>query len=342
MSGFSVDPPTNTLGVERLFTINPEEIGKPAGAYSITLGEPQEGSSSNEYEIYMAGSGKKKLTPEEFRVVRLQNLEKAREAKKTYRKVDAEAEAKGLVPPSVRRKLERGFPIMLDEENQMRDLNIKDQLWNTHISVPLPQLLYYSPDLWYQCLSLLGGKPAKPRANDSNDGMELDAPGEVKDVVNLLRLDTSETLQNSNTGLQTTSVLVEDKQSFQFLIDGGAVVSVIPSHIIKMLGKENDITKTNKTLRFGGGEIDIPLGLIKLKLVFMKDIEVTHTFCVTGNPRTPILLGADFLRATNSVADITNDTLTFRTTLEDGTTGAKKCMGFSKLPISKWKAISMR
>jgi hypothetical protein len=23
-------------------------------------------------------------------------------------------------------------------------------------------------------------------------------------------------------------------------------------------------------------------------------------------------------------------------------TGAKKCMGFSKLPISKWKAISMR
>jgi hypothetical protein len=265
--------------VERLFSENSKEIDEPAGTYAVTLGEPQKDLPTNEYEIYMAGSGKKKLSPDEFKIIRLQNLEKAREAKKVYRKAAAEAEAEDLVPPSVRRKLEREFPIMLDEEKQMRDLNIKDQLWNTNISVPLLQLLYYSPNLWYQCLTLLGGKPAKPKAHDTADSMELNTPGDVKEVVNLLRLDTTEGLQGGDTGLQTVSVLVENKPSFQFLIDGGAVVSVIPSHIIKMLGKEQNITQTNKTLRFGGGEIDLPLGLIKLKLVFTKDIEVTHTFC---------------------------------------------------------------
>lgn len=102
-----------------------------------------------------------------------------------------------------------------------------------------------------------------------------------------------------------------------FLIDGGAVVSVVPLHIVKYLGKEEDSHPTNKTLRYGGGKIDIPVAVIKLKLKFSEEVVILHTFCVTKNPSTPLILGMDFLLSTNSIQDPHLCTLTFRT-IEDG------------------------
>lgn len=68
------------------------------------------------------------------------------------------------------------------------------------------------------------------------------------------------------------------------------MVSVINLHVVKHLGKEADMSPTNKTLRYGGGEIDIPVGVIKLKIQFSEEITVHHVFCVTKNPNTPMLL----------------------------------------------------
>lgn len=52
-------------------------------------------------------------------------------------------------------------------------------------------------------------------------------------------------------------------QNLDFLIDGGTVVSLIHLDAIKHLGKEADIHPTNKTLRYGGGNVEIPVGVVK-------------------------------------------------------------------------------
>lgn len=118
-----------------------------------------DGNTQDEEEFHLiaANTTSVKKTPEELRALKLNNLEKAREAKALYKKVDEEAKKRGEIPPSVARKVERDFPIMLDNDKNVRLLNLKDQIWNTQVSIALPQLLYYAPELWYQYLNLLGG-----------------------------------------------------------------------------------------------------------------------------------------------------------------------------------------
>lgn len=64
-----------------------------------------------------------KKTPEQLRAVKLQNLEKARAAKAQYKREDDEAIKRGEIPPSVARKKERDFPILLDNDNKVRTLD---------------------------------------------------------------------------------------------------------------------------------------------------------------------------------------------------------------------------
>lgn len=67
------------------------------------------------------------------------NMEKARAYKALYKKMDDEAKARAEVPPSIARKFEREFPAMLDENKQIRRLDLYEQLFDTNVTLSLPQ-----------------------------------------------------------------------------------------------------------------------------------------------------------------------------------------------------------
>lgn len=190
---------------------------------------------------------------------------------------------------------------------------MKEQLWNIKISIALPHLLEHAPDLWYQYLHLLGGqhkggKKRSPLFTQATDSMEVDST-EAK--VQNINLDTTSLLAQ-RTRLQSVVAKVNDTQDLEFLIDPGAVVSIVGLHTVRRLNKENDIHPTEKTLRYGGGTIDVPVGIVKLKLRFSDEVVIVHTFCVTKNPNTPSLLGMDFMLAAYAIQDPHLGKLTFR------------------------------
>lgn len=125
--------------------------------------------------------------------------------------------------------------------------------------------MYCSPELWYQYLNLLGGQPAAgkrktPIIIGGHEAMDI-----VNDKVYYINLDTTKMVKLKSC-LQMIAVKVEDQLNLDFLLDGGAVVSVLQLHLIRQLGKEQDIQPTNKTLRYGGGVLYIPVGVVDLKL----------------------------------------------------------------------------
>lgn len=284
----------------------------------ITLGEESRMDEGPSHLVAATSTPKK--SPGELKAIRLINSEKARAQKAENKRLDDEAKACGEAPPSIARKLYRDFPAMLDSQKNIRAFDLNRHLWEATVPVTLPQLLYYSPELRYQCLQLLGGSP-----NHSTSYKLVTAPIDAMEVnhatmaaVQNIELDTTSMLAH-RTGLQMVTVEVADRQNLEFLIDGGAVVSVINLQAVARLNKEMNIHPTNKTLRYGGGEIDILIGVIKLKLRFSEEVVVMHTFCVTKNPGTPLLLGMDFLMAAKALQDPHNSLLKF-TGQDDGRT----------------------
>ncbi|KAI8340959.1 hypothetical protein BD560DRAFT_428093 [Blakeslea trispora] len=246
---------------------------------------------------------KPKLTSEERHNIQLRNLEKARAAKALYKRMDDETKAKSEVPPSIARKMNREFPIMVDKKtNAPKLLNLEETLWGTSITMPLPQMLYYSPELHYQYLHLLGGQPVSHKTKPKEE--------DRMDVVQNISLDTTQS-SPYETHLQLIAGIVEENHTQEFSVDGGAVISIVPLHLVKRWKQEDKITPTNKTLKYGGGEIDIPVGVLKLKVQVHDDLLVIHTFCVTNNPNTPAILGLDFMLATNALIDPRNNFVIF-------------------------------
>lgn len=247
-------------------------------------------------DLIAATGTKERKSAEEIKAVKLANLEKARGAKASYKKADEEAKAKGEIPPSITRSVGRDFPIMFDEDKQVRLLNLKEQLWDTKVNLALPQLLYYTPELWYQYLELLGGQPQTSTRHRTPMVVPMEIDKDQVQDDNFLNLDTS-TMSLPRIHLQSVFARVAMSGDLEFLLDTGAIVSVILLHIANQLGKGDDIHPTNRSLRFGGGEIDLLVGVVKLKLQFAEDVTISHTFCVTANPSTPLILGMDFIYA---------------------------------------------
>lgn len=295
------------MGVEGPKIPNNERPGDTSPVSVITVGRKDETS------LVAATGEEKRKSPEELKAIKLKNLEKARATRMLYKKLDKEALERGEVPPSLSRKAEKDFPIIIGEDNKVEAFNVKDYLKDTKVSMTLPQLLYHAPELRYQYLHLLGGQPISNKKSSSTSNTDMDLDNEIfkNYKIQNINLDTTK-LDLSPVKLQSVMACVGDTLNVEFLLDGGAVVSEIPIHVVRQLGKEEDMEPTNKTLRFGGDEIDIPIGTIKLKLKFSEQVVIYQSFCVTTNPNTPIILGIDFLLNTNSYQDPLMKTLTFR------------------------------
>lgn len=285
----------------------------PSSVAVITLGRVEEVNPVN--AVGASGSSAKvKKTPEEIRASLLENLKKAREAKARYRVEDQQALSRGEVPPSVLRKTGLGMPIIMGEDKTMQSFNMKQALWDTKVSVPLPQLLFHAPDLYHQALGLIGAQPSTVKKKASglvspDEDMDIDDGSKSKEteeaaVNHMVSIDT--TVLGLDPKLQSMLCVVGEMQ-LEFLVDGGAIVSVVPLEVIEQLGLKSTIEPTNRTLRFGDGEVEAAVGVIKLTMLLSEQVEVTHSFCVTKNVKTPLILGIDFIQGTNGVADSNNN-----------------------------------
>lgn len=105
-------------------------------------------------------------------------------------------------------------------------------------------------------------------------------------VNNVVSIDTS-TL-GGEAKLQAMLAIVGEMQ-LEFFVYGGPIVSVLPLEEVK------NIQPTNRTLKFGDGEVEAAVGTIKLTLILTPEVEVVHNFCITKNIRTPLILGQDFI-----------------------------------------------
>ncbi|KAG2211909.1 hypothetical protein INT47_004596 [Mucor saturninus] len=241
-------------------------------------------------------------------------FEKARGAKARYKQEDQEAIRRGEVPPSVLRKVTTGMPIIMEEEGKrVNQFDIREGLWNSQVSIPLPQLLYHSPELYHQALGLLEAQPItvkKSHGSHEEDKMDIDTRREQVSVVNnVVSIDT--TTMDLEPTLQALLCIVKNQQ-LEFLIDGGAVVSVIHLDVVEKLGLKSQIKPTNRTLRFGDGEVEAAVGMVSLTLILSDEVEVTHVFCVTKNVKTPLLVGNDFIQGTNGLVDSNNNMISIR------------------------------
>ncbi|KAI7887570.1 uncharacterized protein EV154DRAFT_567371 [Mucor mucedo] len=221
-----------------------------------------------------SSSSRQQKSSEEVKAVLLENLRKAREAKARYRQEDELARKRGEVPPSVLRKVATGMPIMMDSEQHIQPFDMKQGLWNSIVFISLPQLRYHSPKLYHETLGHLGAQSSvvKKRSNESrsSDNMEVDDTKEwVASVNHVTVIDT--TVLDIEPTLQSLLCMIGETP-LEFLIAGGAIVSVIALKVVDELGFKSQVRPTNRTLRFGDGEVEAAVGLVTLKLILSEEI----------------------------------------------------------------------
>lgn len=266
-------------------------------------------------QVNAISNGKAKVDPEAKRRAMLKNLKKARAAKAKYRAEDQAEIARGEVPPSVLKKAATGMPIIVGEDKQIKPFDLKKGMWDSTVSIPLPQLLYHSPDIYHQFLGLIGAQPIttkkKVEALKAMEAMEVDS----EDLITISMVNNVVSIDTSSLGgpvkLQAMLGIVGEMQ-LEFFIDGGAIVSVISLEVVEQLGETKNIQAINRTLKFGDGEVEPAVGTIKLTLILTPEVEVVHTFCVTKNIKTPLILGQDFIQGTNGIADSVSDSYVIR------------------------------
>lgn len=263
----------------------------------------------------MVNAVRSKKTPEEIVAERLRNLELARATKALYKLQREEAVARGETIETPQTKAEhKSCAKTKTIPTQPMDLN--EVLDHFKVEIPFKQLLYHSPDLHEEYGRLLGYPTARGATKVRQgtvvskwnpENMEVDS----ERVVSHLSLDTSAGITSPVT-LQAVCVAIED-HILNFLIDGGAMISLIPLQVVKDINKVRDIQPTDTLIRFGDGMAEMPVGVVKLLLTLSKDVEIWHHFCVTKTSKTPLILGMDFLKHSGCRPDIKNQLLEFTT-----------------------------
>lgn len=272
--------------VESRLSKNPNN--RSQGGSSATVSIITWAREENVQPVNAVGSGKSKKSAKEIRTAQLENLKRAREAKARYKLEDEQAIARGEVPPSVLRKANNNMPIIMDENNKVKPFDIKQAIWDCNITIPLPQLFQQVPDIYHQFLRLVGAQAiSKKREVINKAEKDMDVDSAVTAGINhMVTIDTSDSEIEAK--LQAMLCIVGDMQ-LEFLIDSGAIVSVIiPLEVIDKLGLTAKIRPTNKTLRFGDGEVEPAAGTVKLTLVLSEKVEINHVYSALRRMFTPL------------------------------------------------------
>ncbi|KAG2215164.1 hypothetical protein INT45_010715 [Circinella minor] len=82
--------------------------------------------------------------------------------------------------------------------------------------------------------------------------------------------------------LQAILGLAEGLQ-FEFLVDCGVHVSIIPFYVIQQMRLEHAIRPTSRLVKFGSGEVQCPIGSISMNLMLSDELHVTHRYLVMKN-----------------------------------------------------------
>ncbi|CEP07091.1 hypothetical protein [Parasitella parasitica] len=313
--GFSVKPsitssvegspnenPDNPLGAVNIITAE-----ESTGIYNVTSEEEvkaQHGSKTKQKQTSGSPDNKPsdtRKTGEEIKAVLLKNLEKARAAKAEYKRLDDEAIARGEVPPSFYCKQARtrakvaqpsalpatsaappkqmqttARPSMANGQEPSDALRL---LLGLNVTMPVVQLLKHSPEVRREWASLMKFTIEPPASQEVvADSMDMD--------INHIHMDTAlKAKEMGPISLQSVVVMLEDA-AHEFLVDGGAMVSLISYQVVKDLGRTQDIHPTSTVIKYGDGVPQAPMGVIKLKLTFSAEVVVIHTFYATEDALT--------------------------------------------------------
>ncbi|KAI8967673.1 hypothetical protein BDF20DRAFT_991673 [Mycotypha africana] len=139
---------------------------------------------------------------------------------------------------------------------------------------------------------LLGAEPTTQKKLGATAGFSMEIDKDKPDVNNIIVDNTK--LKGNPAQLPKVQVLAEIyKEHLNFLIDSGALVSVAPLSLVKR--QQEDITSTNKTLKYANGEIEMPIGSASVKLYF-------------GNALKPTHYGIEFMLDTNALCYVLTST----------------------------------
>ncbi|CEP17051.1 hypothetical protein [Parasitella parasitica] len=304
--------PTNS-GVMEPTNLNPDN---PMSSNVILTEESQNVNAisgeekQNKTSVPLPTKEESRKSAEAIKVTLLKNLEKARAAKAEYKRLDDEAMARGEMPASILRKqaaaqtkamktrnvMPMAGPSLSTESSMSTESSYAkgtlQLLQGLHVNIPVVQLMRVSPE------------PRVKSTRTTDEDMEVD--------INHLQLDIS--IQANAMGpisLQSVIAMVQGVP-LEFLIDGGAMISLIPMQVVKDLKLVDAIMPTSKIVRYGDGVAETPVGLIKLTLVLSEAVEITHTFCITKSAKTPLIIGMDFLKLANCLPDQRRQVLLFR------------------------------
>lgn len=91
---------------------------------------------------------------------------------------------------------------------------------------------------------------------------------------------------------------VDAKPNTKMLVDGGAVVNIVPYAMLRKLGKSNeDLTKTDMMLKDFEGVVSPALGALCVDLTIGSKTLPTTFFIINGKGSYSLLLGRDWIHA---------------------------------------------
>lgn len=166
------------------------------------------------------------------------------------------------MPSSYLGKVNHPIPAVMDQGDHVQTFGVKQALWDTKISIPLPQLAYHSLWILDQLHHYLGAGPSSSRKKTETDEQQQIHLMENKPTIR---------------GLQAVYMLIGD-YTVGGLIDCGAHCSIMPYSQIKVMNMEHENQPTTSVLKFGGGSKEVPVGCINLELTFDSDLTVTQRF----------------------------------------------------------------
>lgn len=130
-------------------------------------------------------------------------------------------------------------------------------------TIPLKQLLQLASDLHKQCVKILGLEvKSKYRGSMSLQKSKWNPENMDLDQIHLLKIDTFAT-EAVAIAQQTVHASVGD-EILEFLIDGGAMISLVSYYIVEKLNLTSQPKPSERVVKFGDGALELTMGSVKL------------------------------------------------------------------------------
>lgn len=152
-------------------------------------------------------------------------------------------------------------------------------MWNTTIEVPIPQLLFHSPDLLHKFFSSIGITNPVKRVGIANVSALAINETDEEESDGRIVFDTADCYVVEPVDLLVIVAMINETVK-DLKVDPGALASVVPLMLVRELQLKSELKPSKETLRFAGGQHEACVGSITLPLLLHEDLQVRHSFFV--------------------------------------------------------------